>query len=156
MPVAAGRKTTMKKTIKNVIFTLLLLTLSASTALLAYLHFFASDDDELSGEWTAELDMTQQAAITALDWLQDIEAVSISLEDMESYMQNLTIQISLTLEQTDSSEGTFTAMSCRKAMMPVIRRLMRHLPQHFMTFWQKGFAWQTIWAAQTRRLLRRL
>ncbi len=100
-------KTTMKKTIKNVIFTLLLLTLSASTALLAYLHFFASDDDELSGEWTAELDMTQQAAITALDWLQDIEAVSISLEDMESYMQNLTIQISLTLEQTDSSEGTF-------------------------------------------------
>ena len=42
-------KTTMKKTIKNVIFTLLLLTLSASTALLAYLHFFASDDDELSG-----------------------------------------------------------------------------------------------------------
>ena len=97
----------MRKTIKNVIFTLLLLTLSASTALLAYLHFFASDDKELSGEWTANLDMTQQAAVTALGWLQDIEAVSLSLEDMESYMQDLTIQVNLTLEQTSRWEGTF-------------------------------------------------
>ena len=97
----------MKKIIKNVVFTLLLLTLSASTALLAYLHFFASDEKELSGEWTANLDMTQQAAVTALCWLQDIEAVSISLEDMESYMQDLTIQVNLTLEQTARSEGTF-------------------------------------------------
>ncbi len=97
----------MKKAIKNVIFTLLLLTLSASTGLLAYLHFFAPDEMELSGEWTAELDMTQQAAVTALDWLQDMEAVSISLEDMSSYMQNLTIQVNLTLEETDNGGGTF-------------------------------------------------
>ena len=34
-------------------------------------------------------------------------AVSISPEDMESYMQDLTIQINLTLEQTDHGEGTF-------------------------------------------------
>lgn len=97
----------MKKLIKNVILTLLLITLSISTALLAYLHFWAADDRELSGEWTAELDMTQEAAIAALGWLQDIEAVSVSLDDMESYMQDLSIEINLTMEQTSRSEGTF-------------------------------------------------
>ncbi|MBD5532509.1 MAG: hypothetical protein HDQ98_09980 [Lachnospiraceae bacterium] len=97
----------MKKIIKNTVVVLLVLTLSVSTAFLAYLHFFASEDEELSGEWTAELDMTEQAAVTALSWLQDIEAVSISLKDMESYMQDLTIQINLTLEQTGRSEGSF-------------------------------------------------
>lgn len=97
----------MGKIIKNVILTLLILTLSISTAFLAYLHFFASDDRELSGEWTANLDMTQPAAVTALSWLQEIEAVSISLEDMEAYMQDLNIQVDLTLEQTDRFKGTF-------------------------------------------------
>lgn len=97
----------MKKTIKTAIFTLLLLTLAASTAFLSYLHFFASDDEDLSGEWTADLDMTQQAAATAYSWLQDIEGVSVSLEDMESRMQGLTIEVSLTFEQTGNSEGTF-------------------------------------------------
>lgn len=97
----------MKKLIKNVILTLLLITLSISTALLAYLHFWAADDRELSGEWTAGLDMTQEAAIAALGWLQDIEAVSVSLDDMESYMQDLSIEINLTMEQTSRSEGTF-------------------------------------------------
>lgn len=99
--------TFMRKIIKNAVVTLLLLTLSASTALLAYLHFFASDDKDLSGEWTATIDMTKQAAVTALGWLQEIEAVSISLEEMETYMQDLTVQVSLTLEQTDWPEGTF-------------------------------------------------
>ncbi|MDE7239806.1 MAG: hypothetical protein K2N41_08860, partial [Lachnospiraceae bacterium] len=97
----------MKKIIKNAVVVLLILTLSASTAFLTYLHFFASEDEELSGEWIAELDMTDRAAVTAINWLQDIEAVSISLEDMESYMQDLTIRINLTLEQTAPSEGTF-------------------------------------------------
>ena len=97
----------MRKIIKNAIVVLLILTLSASTAFLAYLHFFASEDEELSGEWITELDMTEQAAVTALSWLQDIEAVSITLEDMEAYMQDLTIQMNLTLEQTAPSEGTF-------------------------------------------------
>ena len=97
----------MRKIIKNVILTLLILTLSTSTAFLAYLHFFASDDRELSGEWTANLDMTQQAAVTAFSWLQDIEAVDISLEDMEAYMQDLNIQVDLTLEQSDRFKGTF-------------------------------------------------
>ena len=97
----------MRKTIKSAVFTLLFLTLCASTALLTYLHFFASDDKELSGEWTANIDMTKQAAVTALSWLQDIEAVSVSLEDMESYMQGLTIQVNMTLEQTERSAGTF-------------------------------------------------
>lgn len=97
----------MRKIIKNVILTLLILTLSISTAFLAYLHFFASDDRELSGEWTANLDMTQQAAVAALSWLQEIEAVSVSLEDMEAYMQDLNIQVNLTMEQTDRFKGTF-------------------------------------------------
>ncbi len=95
------------KIMKNTIFIILLLILSISTALLIYLHFFAANDNDLSGEWTAELDMTEQAAVTALGWLQDIEAVSISLEDMEAYMQDLTIQVNLTLEQTARSEGNF-------------------------------------------------
>lgn len=97
----------MRKTIKNVVFTLLLLTLSISTAFFAYLLFFASDDKELSGEWATELDMTKQAAVTALSWLQEIEAVSVSLEDMESYMQGLTIEVNLSFEQTSHAEGTF-------------------------------------------------
>jgi len=97
----------MRKTMKNVVLILVLLTLSASTALLTYVHFFASGDKDLSGEWTADLDMTEQAAITALSWLQDIEAVTVSLEDMESYMQGLTVQVNLILEQTTNSEGTF-------------------------------------------------
>lgn len=97
----------MRKTIKNAVFILLLITLSISTALLAYLHFFASGEKVLSGEWMTNLDMTEHAAVTAYGWLQDIEAVSVSLEDMESYMRGLTIQVNLTLEQTGRGEGTF-------------------------------------------------
>jgi len=96
----------MGKTVKTIVLTLLFLSLSASTALLAYLHFFASDEGNLSGEWTAELDMTEQAAVTALGWLQDIEAVSITLEETESYMQGLTISVNLSFEQTGRSLGT--------------------------------------------------
>ncbi|MDE7284663.1 MAG: hypothetical protein K2N85_13935 [Lachnospiraceae bacterium] len=53
------------------------------------------------------MDMTEQAAVEAYSWLQDIEAVSVTMEDMEFYMKDLTIQINLTLEQTTRSEGTF-------------------------------------------------
>lgn len=81
----------MRKMIKNVVFTLLLLTLSISTVLLAYLYFFTSDDRELSGEWTTSSDMTEQVAVAAYGWLQEIEAVSVSLEDREVYMQELTV-----------------------------------------------------------------
>ena len=101
----------MRKTIKNTILTVLLLSLGISTALLTYLHFFASNDKDLSGEWSADLDITEQAAITAFSWLQDIEAVSVSLEDMESYMESymhgLTIQVNLAFEQTARDEGIF-------------------------------------------------
>lgn len=97
----------MKKTMKNVVLTLLILTLSVSTAFLAYLHFWAPGDKDLSGEWTAELDMTEQAAVAAFNWLRDIEAVSISLEDMEPYMQDLTVKVNMTLEQTDRFAGSF-------------------------------------------------
>lgn len=97
----------MRKYLKNIILTILFLCLITSTALLTYLQFFASNDKDLSGNWTAKLDMTKQSAVTALDWLQDIEAVSISLEDMQNYMQGLTIEVNLTFEQTANSEGTF-------------------------------------------------
>lgn len=97
----------MGKIIKNSALTLLLLILSASTILLVYLHFFAPAEEDLSGEWTAELDLTEQAVVTAFCWLQDIEAVSVSLEDVESYMQDLTVRVNLTLEQTAGLEGTF-------------------------------------------------
>ena len=97
----------MGKIMKNVIYTFLLLLLGLSTALLAYLHFFAPGDRELSGEWTTQLAMTQQAAVTALDWLQEIEGVSVSLEEMESSMQGLTIEVSLSMEQTERMAGTF-------------------------------------------------
>ncbi len=97
----------MGRIIKNTIFTLVFLTLSASTAILAYLHFTASKDEDISGEWTAYLDMTEQASAIAYSWLQDIEAVSVSLEDMESYMQDLTVSVHLTLDAAKPSEGTF-------------------------------------------------
>lgn len=97
----------MRKMIKNAIVTFLLLALGTSTAFLIYLHFFALDDSDFSGEWTTDLDMTQQAVVTALDWLQDIEGVSFSLGDMESYMQDLTVQVDLTMEQTSRLGGTF-------------------------------------------------
>lgn len=97
----------MKKNIRNVVFILLLLTLAVSTAFLTYLHFFMSGGETLSGEWRAELDMTESAAATAYSWLRDIEGVSVSLEDMEARMQNLTIQVRLSLGQTDRSAGTF-------------------------------------------------
>ena len=95
----------MGKVIKNTILLLLILSLSISTAFLAYMHF--SDDRSFSGEWTAELDLTQQAAVTAFIWLQDIEAVSVSLEDVKSYMRRLTVQVDLNLEATTGSEGAF-------------------------------------------------
>lgn len=98
----------MGKILKNAVVTFLILILGTSTALLAYLHFFASGDSDFTGEWTADVDVTKQAAVTALDWLQDIEAVSVSMEDMESYMPNLTIQVNLTMEQTARMEGTFS------------------------------------------------
>ncbi|MDE6404810.1 MAG: hypothetical protein K2M20_04060 [Lachnospiraceae bacterium] len=97
----------MKETIKNVVFTLLSLTLGISVALLSYLHFFASDEESLSGEWSASLDMTEQAAVTAFGWLQDIEGVSVSLEDVQSDMPELTIGVNLTFQQTGRSAGSF-------------------------------------------------
>lgn len=97
----------MRKTIKIVVFTLLCFTIGVFIALWVYLHFFAADDRELAGEWTADLDMTTQAAVTAFSWLQDIEGVSVSLEEIEACMQDLTIQVRLTFDQTAHSKGTF-------------------------------------------------
>lgn len=97
----------MRRAVKNTIYTLLLLTLSVSTAFLIYLRFLESRDKDLSGEWTADLNMTEQAAAKAFSWLQDIEGVSVTLEELGGYMQDLTVQVNLTFEQTARSEGTF-------------------------------------------------
>lgn len=124
----------MRKAIKNTILILLFLILSVSTAFLTYLHFFASGDKDLSGEWTAKLDLTEQAAVTALGWLRDIEAVSVSMEDMETHMQELTIQVNLVLEQTDRSVGTFRCNvlpesydACRQAAYEAFAATFREL-----------------------------
>ena len=97
----------MGKIIKGIVLTLLFLTLSASTAYLAYLHFFAPAEEDLSGEWMADLDMTDHAALAAFDWLRDIEAVPVSYEEVERRMGGLTVKVNLTLEETERSEGTF-------------------------------------------------
>ena len=97
----------MGKSIKNTILFLLILSLSISTVFLAYLYFFKSGGKNLSGEWIAELDLTEQAAVTAFIWLQDIEAVSVSPEDVESSMGKLIIQVDLNLEATSKFEGAF-------------------------------------------------
>lgn len=97
----------MGKILKTAILMFLLLGLGLSTALFAYLHFYAENEEDLSGTWTAKLDMTERAAVTALGWLQDIEGVTVSLEDMETYMRELTVQVSLEMEQTGRSAGTF-------------------------------------------------
>lgn len=97
----------MRNFAKNILLALLFLALSVFIAVLLYIHFWGPDDRNLSGEWTTELNMTTQAAVTAFIWLQDIEAVSVSLEDMEACMQNLTITVNMTMEQTGQVEGTF-------------------------------------------------
>ncbi len=97
----------MRKIVRYILCTLLFLTLSVLTAFLIYLHFFRQGDRNLTGEWTAGLDMTKQASVTAFIWLQDIEGVSASLEEVESRMGDLTVEVNMKLEQTDQSGGTF-------------------------------------------------
>ena len=99
----------MKKILKNTVFIILFSILVLSTGLSAYLCFSIASNRNLSGEWTAELDMTEQAVVTALDWLQDMEAVSVSVQDMEAHMQGLTITLNLKLQQTSRSAGTFVS-----------------------------------------------
>lgn len=99
----------MKKLFKNIILIILFTVLVPSTALSVYLCLSIARDQNLSGEWTAQLDMSGHAAATALDWLQDMEAVSVSLQDLETRMQGLTVGLHLTMEQTVRSEGTFVS-----------------------------------------------
>ena len=124
----------MKKIIKNTVFIILFSILILSTALFGYLYFYASNDRNLSGEWTADLDMAQHATATALVWLQDIEAVSVSMQDMESHMQGLTIELHLTLKQTARAKGTFDCSvlpesytACSQAAYEAFAALFREL-----------------------------
>lgn len=124
----------MRRVMKNAIITFLILFLGISTIFLAYLHFFTPDDRNLTGEWCAELDMTGQVAAMAYGWLRDIEAVSVSLEEVEAYMQDLTIQVNLTMEQTGRAEGTFRCSvlpesydTCRQAAYEAFAEAFRSL-----------------------------
>lgn len=124
----------MGKSVKNAILIILILSLSISTALLAYLHFFAAGDDNLTGEWTADIDMTKQAAVTAYSWLRDIEGVAVSVDEIESYMQGLTVQVKMTMEQTSRSEGAFQCNvltesheACNKAAYEALAKIFKEL-----------------------------
>lgn len=124
----------MKKVIKNTLFLIMFTILVLSTALSAYLCISIANDRNLSGEWTAQLDMTEQAAVTALDWLQDMEAVSVSMQDLEARMQGLTVTLHLKLEQTARSEGTFVSSvlpesyaACRQAAYEAFADAFREL-----------------------------
>lgn len=99
----------MRKILKNMVLAVLFPALLLSTVLLAYLHFFASGDNKFSGKWTAALDMTDQAADTAFSWLQDIEGVSVSMQEVEASMGGLAVEVNLIFEETARSEGTFEA-----------------------------------------------
>lgn len=122
----------MGKTRKNILLILLLAALAVSTVLLAYLYFFRGRD--LSGEWTTELDFTEEAAVEAYAWLQEIEAVSVSREELELSMQELTVPVILTLEQGAGAEGTFrssipqeTYEACRQRAYEAMAAAFREL-----------------------------
>ena len=124
----------MRKTAKTVVLVLLFLTLCALLAFLVYLHFFSTRDKDISGQWTTEADMTGEAAAEAYIWLRDMEAVSVSMEEVESRMEGLTVQVSLELEQTDRSEGTFRCYvvpgsyeDCSRAAYEAFAALFREL-----------------------------
>ncbi len=97
----------MRKIIRNTVFVILISILIIFALFFAYLRFYRANDANLTGEWTAGLDMTQQASAAALGWLQEIEAVPISMQEIEAHMQGLTIELHLTLTQTDRSAGVF-------------------------------------------------
>lgn len=113
---------------------ILIAALIIFTAFLTYLQFFSSNDKNLSGEWTASVDLTDQAAVTALGWLQDIEAVSVSMQDMDSYMHGLRIEVQLTFKQSARSAGTFRCNvvpesyeSCKQAAYEAFATAFREL-----------------------------
>lgn len=97
------------KILKRILLFLLILTLSGASLFLVYIHFFAPEDrncaeegvqpDGIPGQWFAELSMTDWAVEAALGWLQEIEDVSVTSEDLESRMKGLTVRIDLTPEQ---------------------------------------------------------
>lgn len=54
--------------------------------------------------------MTDQAAVTAIGWLQDIEGIDIegiaaSMQEMENAVQDFTVEVTITFEETARSEG---------------------------------------------------
>lgn len=99
-----------KNILKRILLLLLFLTLVGVNLFLVYIHFLTPGDrscveeesaqpDGIPGEWFAELSMTDWAVEAGLGWLQEIEAVSVTSEDLESRMKDLTVRFDLTPEQ---------------------------------------------------------
>lgn len=127
----------MRKILNVVVLAVLLPALLIATVLLTYLHFFAPGDKNLSGKWTASLDMTDHAAVAAIGWLQDIEGIDIegiaaSMQEMENAVQDFTVEVTITFEETARSEGTFEACvipesyeTCKQAAYEVFAAMFR-------------------------------
>ena len=58
----------MRRFMKKTIIALLVLSLGIVAVLMAYRICGAAGDRDLSGEWTAQLDMSGQAAAMAYGW----------------------------------------------------------------------------------------
>ncbi len=99
----------MRKILNFMVLAVLLPALLTATVLLTYLHFFAPGT-RISGKWTASLDMTDQAAVTAIGWLQDIEGIDIegisaSMQEMENTVQDFTVEVTITLRRPPGRRG---------------------------------------------------
>lgn len=131
MANTAMRKS-MGRTVRGTLRCLLLLTVGAVCAFWAYVRFFA--EGGMAGEWTASLDMREQAAASAFFWLQDIEQASVSLEEVGASMPELTIQVNLTLRKTSRFGGNFQCdispesyEACRQAAYEAFAGIFREI-----------------------------
>lgn len=123
-----------RRHIKNTLLVILFLTLLTVNVFLVYLHFFASEGGNRSREQSMELNMSDRACSAAYDWLQDIEGVPVSLEDLESRMQGLTVRIVLTPDRDPGSEGSMRCSvvqdsyeSCEQAAYEALAGAFREL-----------------------------
>ncbi len=132
VPMANTARKSMGRTVRGTLRCLLLLTVGAVCAFWAYVRFFA--EGGMAGEWTASLDMREQAAASAFCWLQDIEQASVSLEEVGASMPDLTIQVNLTLRKTSRLGGNFQCNispesyeACRQAAYEAFAGIFREI-----------------------------
>lgn len=124
----------VRKTVSGTLCGLLLLTVGVACAFWIYTRFLASGGGNVSGEWTASLDMTEYAAAAALCWLQEIEGASPSLDEVSTSMPDLAIQVNLTLKRTSRIGGQFSSSltpesyeTCSQAAYEALAELFREI-----------------------------